>query len=379
MAVRDTVGFYPMAHPVGSGVPCDCVTIIPKKRYTVSAVALTGLLGGLLAAAMVAKASDPLEDVKRFSDFPATDLRHVIDGGILGTRGSLMNFPNGLSAQTCFVTPEAAAETVRRLLVWDPLPHEALNVFAYQAVRAPCVATDFQTLSLKSGQGAIRWLLDKTLATTADKSDLNLTRAEAQQLAACVSGNPDAQGVSACWAELLRERAAAFQRRGFDGLPPYEASGTTVSPATQLREMLREQPAVALQFATLLRQSGLLGDPQGELLTPTLYWTLFAANHHATLSLGAIYLLPQGDHYQLLDVQDYVSGKYYAAATLCEIWPIRLGGKSGALVWRGDFVAAPTLAFTKGVDRIVYGSILLQEVKKVVRCFQDDLKVKPLR
>lgn len=117
-------------------------------------------------------------------------------------------------------------------------------------------------------------------------------------------------------------------------------------------------------------------------LTPTLYWTLFEVNHRATLSLGAIYLLPQGDHYQLLNVQYYVSGKYYAAATLCEIWPMRVGEKSGALVWRGDFVSAPTLAFVRGTGRIVYGEILLQEIKKVVRCFQNDLKASaepPLR
>ena len=348
----------------------------PKKRHRVSKIALAGLVGGFLAAAAVATASDPLEDVRRFSDFAATDLRHVLDGDILGARGSLMNFPNGLSAQTCFVTPEAAAETARRLLVWDPLPHDALNVFAYQAMRGPCEIADFQSLNLKSNQSAIRWLLDKTLATTADKSDLNLTRAEAQQLANCARSNPDPQDIGACWGELLQERAAAFQREGFDGLPPYEANGVTVSPGTQLREMLRDQPAVARQFATLLRQSGLLGGERAESLTPTLYWTLFEANHHATLSLGAIYLLPQGDHYQLLDVQYYVSGKYYAAATLCEIWPIRVGEKSGALVWRGDFVAAPTLAFTKGTDRIIYGAILLQEIKKVVRCFQDDLRLR---
>jgi len=350
-----------------------------KKPYNVGKVALTFLLGGLLTAVTIAKASDPLEDVKRFSDFPATDLRHVLDGDILGARGSLMNFPNGLSAQTCFVTPEAAAETVRRLLVWDPLPHEALNVFAYQTMHGSCEIADFQSLNLKSDQSAIRWLVDKTLATTADKSDLNLTRAEAQQLADCTRSNPDPQDIGACWGELLHERAAAFQREGFDGLAPYEANGVTVSPGTQLREMLRDQPAVARQFAALLRQSGLWGSERAELLTPTLYWTLFTANHHATLSLGAIYVLAQGDHYQLMDVQYYVSGKYYAAVTLCEIWPIRIGEKSGALVWRGDFVAAPTLAFTKGVDRIVYGAILLQEIKKVVRCFQDDLKVKAIR
>lgn len=174
----------------------------------------------------------------------------------------------------------------------------------------------------------------------------------------------------------MQERAAAFQREGFDGLLPYEANGAAVSPGTQLREMFRDQPAVARQFATLLRESGLLGSERAGSLTPTRYWTLFEANHHATLSLGAIYVLPQGDHYQLMDVQYYVSGKYYAAATLSEIWPIQIGDKLGALVWRGDFVAAPTLAFTKGTDRMIYAAILLQEIKKVVHCFQDDLKLK---
>ncbi len=349
---------------------------MPRKQQRVGKIALIGLVGGLLTVASVAIASDPLEDVQGFSDFSTTDLRHVLDGNILGARGALMNFPNGLSAQTCFVTPEAAAETARRLRVWDPLPHDALNVFAYQAMRQTCEIGDFQGLNLKSNQGAIRWLLDKTLATTADRSDLNLTRAEAQQLANCSRSNPDPQEIGACWGDLLQERAAAFQREGFDGMPPYEANGVTVSPGAQLREMLRDQPAVARQFSTLLRESGLLGGGRAESLTPTLYWTLFEANHHATLSLGAIYLLPQGDHYQLMDVQYYVSGKYYAAATLSEIWPIRVGEKTEALVWRGDFVAAPTLAFTKGTDRIIYGAILLQEIKKVVRCFQDDLKLK---
>ena len=327
----------PMAYPVFDRM------MTPRKRQAVSQAAWAGLVGGFLVVTSVATASDPLDEVKRFSDFHPAELRHVIDGDILGTRGSLINFPNGLSAQICFVTPEAPTETVRRLLDWDPLPHEALNVFAYQAMRGPCQIADFQSLNLKSNQGAIRWLLNKPLATTAGKSDLNLTHAEAEQLAACVRNHPDPQDIGACWAELLQERVAGFERRGFDGLPPYEAAGATVSPIAQLRGMLREQPAVASQFGTLLRQTGLMGGARAELRTPTLYWTLFAANHHATLSLGAIYLLPQGDHYQLMDVQYYVSGKYYVAATFCEIWPIRLGEKSGALVWRGDFVEGCSL------------------------------------
>jgi len=89
------------------------------------------------------------------------------------------------------------------------------------------------------------------------------------------------------------------------------------------------------------------------------------------------YLLPVGDHHQLLDVQYYVSGVYYACVTLYEVWPIREGARLGSLVWRGDFFAAPTLAFTKGTDRLAYGAIMLQELKKAVRCFQKNVTANP--
>jgi hypothetical protein len=43
-------------------------------------------------------------------------------------------------------------------------------------------------------------------------------------------------------------------------------------------------------------------------------------------------------------------------------------------VWRGDFFAAPMLAFTKGTERIAYGALMLQDIKKEIRCFQDEAK-----
>jgi hypothetical protein len=338
-------------------------------------VFLLSFLGACLSVATFA-ATDPLERLKSFSEFPAVDLRRLHAGDILGEPGSLMNFPQGISAQTCFAVPVTAEEAAKRLLVWDPSAHETLKAIAFHPVSEPCQAVDFQNLNLRSNKRSFLWLLDKTRATTAGESELNLTRDEARQLADCAKENPDPQAISGCWAKLLLERVTEFQRRGFSGVPPYEATGETVSPAAQLRAMLREQPTVAGEFAPLLEKCGVLGDEEAATLKPFHYWGLYEANHHATFVLGVVYLLPLGDHYQLLDAQYYVSGTYYTFVTLYEIWPTRVGEKSEALVWRGDFIAAPTLAFTKGFDRLAYGAIMVQEVKKAIRSFQDDVKVK---
>src|SRR2546421_12979061 len=105
-----------------------------------------------------------------------------------------------------------------------------------------------------------------------------------------------------------------------------------MSPAEQLRAMLREQAGVATEFAPLLQQSGILGEEPK--LDPFHYWGMYEANYHAALTLGAVYLLPRGDRYQLMDVQYYVSGVYYSFVTLYEVWPIEIDGKPGALICR---------------------------------------------
>ena len=78
-----------------------------------------------------------------------------------------------------------------------------------------------------------------------------------------------------------------------------------------------------------------------------------------------------------MDAEYYVSGSYNGAMTLCEIWPIRVGDKPAALIWRGDFLSARTMAFAKGIDRIVITAIMVQQIKKVIRCFQTDLQTAP--
>ena len=172
-------------------------------------------------------------------------------------------------------------------------------------------------------------------------------------------------------------RTDSFQRHGLNGVPPYETTGETVLPMKQLRTMLGEELPVANEFWPILQRIGLFGSANGATaLEPFYYWSLFDADHHGTVNLGAVYQLKVDDHFQMVDMEYYVSGNYYTSVTLYEIWPIRVGGKSGSLIWRDDFFAAPTLKFTKGTERLAYGAIMLQEIKKEIRYFQDDMKIK---
>jgi hypothetical protein len=324
----------------------------------------------------VAWGADPSDRLKQFSDIQHVDLKRLFDGEILAERGSLMNFPNGISAQTCFVVPTTPEETARRLQTWNPSRYPALGVFAFHELHQPCAPADFAGLNLVGKERPNKWLLDKTLATSVGKSELNLSRSEAGAIAGCVGLDRTPQGIGACWARLLLERATAFQRDGFSNPPPYEVAGQIVSPVAQLHSMVLEQPAISREFAPVLKASGLLVKGGGGTLTPFYYWDHFEADHHATLSLGARYQLAVDERVQLLDVEYYVSGNYYTSAALYEVWPVSDGERTGSLVWRGDFFAAPMLSFTKGTERIAYGVIMVQEIKQEIRCFQDELKEK---
>ena len=330
--------------------------VIRMRWLTIYLVLCVAAWGEELAAVSV---------LKRFSDVATADTQRLLVGDIPSARGGLMDFRNGISAQLCFAVVATPEETARRLQDWDPSRHEELKVYAFHILHNPCSPEDFAALKLNLKQRPMKWLLDKTQATTERKSDLNLTRREARELGGATSFGDG-------WAKLLLERAAAFQRSGIAAAAPYEFGNESVLPAGQLRAVLAEQPRIVQEFEPILKGSGLVG--KNASLTPVEYWSLFEADHHATLNLGAAYRLTVGDHYQLLDLEYYVSGDYYTSASLYEIWPVRAGNTTVSLVWRGDFFAAPVLSFTKGTERIAYGVLMIQEIKKEIRCFQADMK-----
>ncbi|HEY4743520.1 MAG TPA: hypothetical protein VIH45_02600 [Desulfuromonadaceae bacterium] len=324
-----------------------------------------------LAWTALAQGPDAPASLKRFSDFPKVDVKLLLGGEILAQRGTATKFPNGISAQFCFTMPIPPAETARLLQDWDSTGVSGTNVYAHAVLHPPGGPGDFKKFHLDTTQGPTRWLVEKTLAVGSGASELNLSRGDAQHLGACVKKSPNAQGVSGCWTAMLAERAAAFQRNGFNGVAPYDAAETPFNQIEQLRSMLREQTKVVEELSPVLVGAGLVhGTGDAPRLTPFHYWSLFSANHHAVVNLGAIYSVAVADHYQVLDAEYYVSDGYYAATTLYEIWPIPIAGGTASLVWRGDFYVTPMMSFLKGLERIAYGAIMIQEIKHEIRMFQ---------
>ena len=324
-----------------------------------------------------AQGSDPLAVMKQLGDFSKIDIKRMLDGEILTQRGPLMNFPNGISSQLYFAVPTSPAETVKRLQSWDPTRCPSLKVYASHELNDPGELKQFNSLYLyfNPANRPIRWLWDQTLATTASSSDLNLTQIEALELTRCVGKAANAKTIGACWGNILFARASGFQRNGFNSALHYEFDVESVNPTSHIRSLLQEQILISREFAPLLQRVGLLeGGAVTSPIRPSYYWRLFQADHRATLSLGAIYALQVDDHYQLLDIEYYVSGTYYTSATLYEILPIQDGGRTGSLVWCNVMCSAPMLRFAAGIERLASGVILNLEFKKCIRCFQDSIK-----
>jgi hypothetical protein len=323
------------------------------------------------------QASDPLVGLKQFSDLSKIDIKRLLDGEIISQRGPLMNFPNGITSQLCFAVPTSPVETVKRLQTWDPTRCPSLKVYASHDLIDPSEPKQFNNLYLylDPGNRPIRWLWDQTLATTAHSSDLNLTQIEALELTRCIGKNANAKTIGACWGNLLFARVSGFQRNGFNSALHYEFDLESVNPTSHLRSLLQEQILITREFATLLQRAGVMdGGAALSPIRPSYYWRLFQADHRATLSLGAVYVLQVGDHFQILDIEYYVSGTYYTSATLYEIWPIQDGGRTGSLVWCNVMCSAPMLRFAAGIERLASGVILNLEFKKCIRCFQDSIK-----
>lgn len=320
-----------------------------------------------------ARASDAIAGLKQFSDFSTIDIKRLLAGEILSQRGPLMKFPNGISAQFLFAVPKSPAETAKRLQTWEPERCPSLDVYATNTLNEPIQLKEFNGISryLEPKNRPVRWFWNQTLATTAHSSDLNLTQNEALTLSRCIGKDATAKIIGDCWGNLLFARVSDFQRNGFTRMPPYEFDVESVNPASHLRSMLLENVLIAREFAPLLQRAGVVdGKAAVPPIKPSYYWRLFQADHRATISLGATYLLQVGAHYQMLDIEYYVSGTYYVSAAIYEIFPVRDGGRSGSLVWCNVLCSAPTLRYASGIERLASGVIMALEFKKCIHCFQ---------
>ncbi len=330
-----------------------------------------------VALVLTLGAAEPSAELATFSSFESVDLRQLAKGEILARRGSLMDFSRGISTETCFLVPAPMQATLETLQTWNPTSHASLEVSIHRGIQSPPQDADFEALRLQTSNNSQQWLVEKTFAAGKGRPDIHLS---AEDLAALGSiSKPSARDAQereaeTFWKGVLKQRAVRFQKGGIAALPAYRRGAEEVHPLDEARSLLAEEMSLAQHFGSLLRQTGLSGEAPSGLSQPSQgYWELSKISDHATLTLGAVFTRPSGPSVQVLDCQYFATGSYYLSLTLYELWPVTVDGREATLVWRGDLFSAPSLAVTRGTERLAYGAIMLQEIKKTIRFFREDV------
>jgi hypothetical protein len=350
--------------------------LFERRTYKMRIISLFGLCG--LLALSTARANSPAEEIKSFSEISEVNPNALAGGAIQSQRGATMQFQDGISTEMCYVVLAPADKTAQNLQNWDPSGHPDLGVFQHHDIHFPAREEDFSSLNLAMDKRPIRMMRDETFAVGPDKADFNLSHAEGQALKEILRGggtvkSHSAEAASAGWKKTLLQRALDFQTGGIARSSPYEMNGLNVKPAGQFHSMLQEQERITDEFKPILQETTLLGSGGVPASSGRFYWDLFDADSSGTISLGVAYVKHVGDKYQIADFEYYVSGSYYVSLTLYEIWPVTINGKAASLIWRGDFFSAPSVSSAHGVERMAYGMIMIQETKKAIHDFQQDM------
>ncbi len=327
------------------------------------------------------RAADPSAEIASFSEFKKIDVKALIGGQILAERGAVMDFPRGITFQTCYVADRPAKATAELLPFWDATPHVA-KLGVYQNVWFTQVdGKTFDRLILDPGKRPMKRLIERTRGATPERADIQLNFNEFALLQSCLNAagadapkdkDQSVEAVQHFWARLLKSRWEQFQGGGFEALPTCDASRSKFSVNSEVQSLLACEQNIVKRFEGLLTETPFQSKSSPPPKPTTYYWALSEVNKTANPSLGAVYVKAFPDHSKMIDVTFYSSGDYFTSMVFYEFWPVTMENRDYTLIWRMDMVSAPSLAFTKGVDMMVAGGIMLQEVKKVVRAFQQD-------
>jgi hypothetical protein len=333
------------------------------------------ILGLWLALAPVALLnSGPLEEVQTYSSIRKVSLEKLVAGQIEGARIPAEGGELSISTETLFAVPLPPARVVD--LMSDTISattvqaSDTLDVELHLPVSKPPKESDFARLKLV-GDAASRQLLAQSAKGTG--SGLNLNAVEAANLAKADS--PDA--IEAAWHKLLVGRARIFQNQGWVGSSAYDLGNKSFNQHQEIVRLLKTMPGILERFK----------DSIGSAMTARLaegsepvkfYWETSRIQGDRVITLGAVYSRKVSkNRWQVVEPTYYVSSKYYTSLILYEILPLEFDGKSGSLVWRGDFVITPTIGVMKGIERMAAENITLLEVRKSVRSFAEECRAAP--
>ena len=306
------------------------------------------LLTGMLRAADPAGAFQPWSAVEKF------DVEKLARGKIATECNGSMSFARGISAQAVFVVAAPPEIALRALLTSDPTKRAEQETWQRPIFHNESEA-GFAKIKLDPKIPAVRRLLE----TMRKRGDLHLSREEIALLPKS-DGIEDAQHF---WTNVLTRRWTQWTQRG-------ELRATdSLDARADIASLLKDEPKLAQHFAALLAPFTQAGAPPAPALH---YWDLSNVNHTAAASLGTIYTRAADGRQQVLDVSYYASSGYLASITLYEMLPITLDGRPATLVWEGCLVSAPALAGGLGVKKAVGSRLMVGDLEKSVRFFQED-------
>ena len=334
-----------------------------SARLTVIVVSL--FFSAILARPVLADAAG---DLAKYSVFSQVDPASLSGGKILTLRGPALGFPRDLSVQALYLIHSPVARTLEMHKQWDAAKHSELKVYVHHDFSGHPALADF-TLPVP-GNSAVRKLADATEKLPA-VGDLQLSKGEAATFKNTGGGGAFPPAVRDFWSQVLLHRATAFLGHGLSGLPPYDSGEGSARVADDVGRLLQEQPKVRAAFSPIIGKSP-LGGGAGSLPLGS-YCELFDVEGQAAFSLGASCSVQTGDAAQLLDLQYYASGGYYAYVTLYQMWPVTADGKPATLVWRVDTISSLALSDLRPFERMGSGSAMMADVRRIITYFEKDM------
>ncbi len=311
-------------------------------------LSLLPVLAGMLDAAEPASPFHPWSAVEKF------DVEKLARGKIATECNGSMDFARGIGAQAVFVVNAPPEIALRSLLTSDPTKRAEQETWQRPAFHGEQDA-GFAKIRLDAKIPAVRQLLD----AMRKRGDLHLSREEIAQL----PKEGSIEEAQRFWANVMARRWTQWTQRG-------DLHATdSFDVRSEIASLLKEEPKVAKHFAALLAPFTQTGAPAAPAQH---YWDLSNVNGTAAVSLGAIYTRAVDGREQVIDVSYYASSGYLASVTLYEMLPVMIGDQPRTLVWESCLVSAPALAGGFGVKKAIGSRLMVGDLEKSVRFFQQD-------
>ena len=312
-----------------------------------------------------------------FSAFQNVDVNALAGGAILQARGGLLTFPRGITSQSLFIINAAPADVAHKLVTWNPQSHPELKVWLHKSLPPKPTLADFADLANLPDNSSVKFQIDSTANFDATNPQLQVSKEEAQLIAATAAQEKDPKALFAkVWSQILLGRIDSFLS-GHGGADYDVATGGDIHPLGDVKSLLHADPKIYGEYQKLLNQTpvkALAGTTANKLPPTNLYCDIFDVQGSAAMGTGAIFQAPSGNAIQSVDVEYYTNYGVYTTIELEQMWPINVNGKEATLVWRDDLVSAPNLAYLHGTERLASGMIMLQETKEGVVAFRDEFK-----